>query len=335
MSLPYGNTGSLCSSFLPDRLVSLPVKRPYAITLCGRLPIVLRAPLEASVTILEATTPVKLPTNQCPHIHGLESKQMKGRISTAAPRILAYPLQSLRPILHITCPDSMISYSKGSRGLFVPSRVIGIFTDTTISLSSRLRQRPDHYTIRAGRNLPDKEFRYLRTVIVTAAVYRGFNSELSLLLLTFRHRAGVSPYTSSFDLAETCVFAKQSPGPILCGSFEHSLFRSYGVNLPSSLTTLLPLALEFSSCPPVSVCGTGICFYTQSFSRLQPSVLPYSNFGPLRPGQPTPGSHPFEVSLCLNYRWLRNINRMCIGYAFRPDLSSRLTWSGRTFLQKP
>ena len=138
----------------------------------------MRAPLEASVTLLEATTPVKLPTNQCPHIHGLESKQMKGRISTAAPRILAYLLQSLRPILHITCPDSMISYSKGSRGLFVPSRVIGIFTDTTISLSSRLRQCPDHYTIRAGRNLPDKEFRYLRTVIVTAAVYWGFNSTL-------------------------------------------------------------------------------------------------------------------------------------------------------------
>ena len=110
-------------------------------------------------------------------IQELELKQMKGRISTTAPRILAYPLQSLRPILHITCPNSMISYSKGSRGLFVPSRVIGIFTDTTISPGSRLRQRPDHYTIRAGRNLPDKEFRYLRTVIVTAAVYRGFNSD--------------------------------------------------------------------------------------------------------------------------------------------------------------
>ena len=112
--------------------------------------------------------------------HGLELKQMKGRISTTAPRILAYPLQSLRPILHITCPNSMISYSKGSRGLFVPSRVIGIFTDTTISPSSWLRQCPDHYTIRAGRNLPDKEFRYLRTVIVTAAVYRGFISPLRL-----------------------------------------------------------------------------------------------------------------------------------------------------------
>ena len=36
------------------------------------------------------------------------------------------------------------------------------------------------YPIRAGRNLPDKEFRYLRTVIVTAAVYRGFNSMLLL-----------------------------------------------------------------------------------------------------------------------------------------------------------
>ena len=130
-----------------------------------------------------------------------------------------------------------------------------------------MRQCPDRYTIRAGRNLPDKEFRYLRTVIVTAAVYWGFNSMLAHLLLTFQHRAGVSPYTSSFDLAETCVFAKQSPGPILCGSHccEHPLSRSYGVNLPSSLTTLLPLALESSSYLPVSVCGTGISDIHQAF----------------------------------------------------------------------
>ena len=87
---------------------------------------------------------------------------------------------SLPPILHIHCPKSALSYSKGSRGLFVPLRVGGIFTATTISPSSRLRQCPDRYTIRAGRNLPDKEFRYLRTVIVTAAVYRGFDSELLL-----------------------------------------------------------------------------------------------------------------------------------------------------------
>ena len=115
-----------------------------------------------------------------PSILGLDLRQPKGRISTPAPRRLAPSPLSLRPILHIGCPRSALSCSKGSRGLFVPSRVIGIFTDTTISLGSWPRQCPDRYTIRAGRNLPDKEFRYLRTVIVTAAVYRGFNSDLPI-----------------------------------------------------------------------------------------------------------------------------------------------------------
>ena len=110
----------------------------------------------------------------------LVPRRPKGRISTTAPKALACLILRLRPILHIDGPGTTLSCSKGSRGLFVPSRVIGIFTDTTISLGSRLRQCPDHYTIRAGRNLPDKEFRYLRTVIVTAAVYRGFNSMLPI-----------------------------------------------------------------------------------------------------------------------------------------------------------
>ena len=187
-----------------------------------------------------------------------------------------------------------------------------------------MRQCPDRYTIRAGRNLPDKEFRYLRTVIVTAAVYRGFNSELSLLLLTFRHRAGVSPYTSSFDLAETCVFAKQSPGPILCGSFEHPFSLSYGVNLPSSLTTLLPLALESSSCLPVSVCGTGALAFLMPFLATGHRRLPYYNFGPLRPGLPTPGSGYPNVSACLCFGGY-GISTVCasttpLGLALAPGL---------------
>src|SRR5690554_6433768 len=94
--------------------------------------------------------------------------------------MLAHPLHSLPPILHIAYPKSMLSCSKGSRGLCVPLRVSGIFTAATISPSSWLRQYSDRYTIRAGRNLPDKEFRYLRTVIVTAAVYWGFDSMLHL-----------------------------------------------------------------------------------------------------------------------------------------------------------
>ena len=178
MALPCGTTGSLCSSFLPGRHVRLPVKRACAITLCGRLPIGRSAPLEASVTLLEATTPVKLPAKRCPGSCPLETRCAKASISTTAPRELAPPHRGLLAILHITHPVTALSCSKGSRGLFVPLRVIGIFTDTTISPRSWLRQRPDHYTIRAGRNLPDKEFRYLRTVIVTAAVYRGFNSDL-------------------------------------------------------------------------------------------------------------------------------------------------------------
>ena len=83
-------------------------------------------------------------------------------------------LQCLPPILHMLTQISLSSYSKGARGLSVLSRVDGIFTATTISPSLSPRQCPDRYAIRAGRNLPDKEFRYLRTVIVTAAVYRGF-----------------------------------------------------------------------------------------------------------------------------------------------------------------
>ena len=95
-------------------------------------------------------------------------------------------------------------------------QVTGIFTDTTISPTHSLRQRLCCYTIRAGRNLPDKEFRYLRTVIVTAAVYWDFDQELAPHQLIFQHRAGVTPYTSTFVFAESCVFGKQSQPPFHC-----------------------------------------------------------------------------------------------------------------------
>ena len=51
----------------------------------------------------------------------------------------------------------------------------------SISPSPSLRQYADRYAICAGRNLPAKEFRYLRTVIVTAAVNRSFRYELCQL----------------------------------------------------------------------------------------------------------------------------------------------------------
>jgi hypothetical protein len=198
-----------------------------------------------------------------------------------APPTLARQLPSLPPILHKLNPNPISGCSKAPRGLFALSRVTSIFTRTSISPDPSLRQRPDRYAIRAGRNLPDKEFRYLRTVIVTAAVYRGFDSELAPLLLTFRHWAGVSPYTSAFAFAETCVFAKQSPGPFHCGldqlkdklrTARRPLSRSYGAILPSSLTRVLPIALVFSTRLPVSDCGTDTVDLARHFSR-QPGSL--------------------------------------------------------------
>ena len=117
-------------------------------------------------------------------------------------------------------------------------------------------------------------------------------------------------------------------------SHEHPFSLSYGVNLPSSLTTLLPLALESSSCPPVSVCGTGSDLSTHSFSRLTSRTLP-AHSQSLATGATNARLYALQVSLCLNLRRPRNFYRVCIGYAFRPHLSSRLTRSGRTCLLKP
>ena len=90
-------------------------------------------------------------------------------------------LLSLPPILYINYQNPVSSYSKAPWGLSVLSQVTSIFTSTTISPGTLSRQRPNHYAFRAGQNLPDKEFRYLRTVIVTAAVHWGLNSMLRLL----------------------------------------------------------------------------------------------------------------------------------------------------------
>ena len=164
-----------------------------------------------------------------------------------------------------------------------------------------MRQCPDHYTIRAGRNLPDKEFRYLRTVIVTAAVHWGFDSKRELLLLTFQHWAGVSPYTSSFDFAETCVFAKQLPGPIHCGSISRApLIPKLRGQFAEFLNYPSPVGLRILFLSTCVGLRYGHLRYTQNFSRLRLSTLPYSNFSPLRPSQPTPGLCPFKVSFCLN-----------------------------------
>ena len=115
-------------------------------------------------------------------IHGrrLENQQYKGGIPRLPPQKLTPLFLSLPHILYIQYQNPVSSYSEAPWGLSVLLRVAGIFTSTTISPGRLSRQCPNRYAIRAGQNLPDKEFRYLRTVIVTAAVYWGLNSDLRL-----------------------------------------------------------------------------------------------------------------------------------------------------------
>ena len=128
---------------------------------------------------------------------------------------------------------------------------------------------------------------------------------------------------------------------------RHPFSRSYGVILPSSLTIVLPIALVCSTHPPVSVCGTGSSRLPRGFSRkyglthftqsLRPPPQP-SRKAHFTTFQPTwhhgdvqnPAELPFFVapSVIAPRRRCRNVYLLCIGYAFRPRLSSRLTLGG-------
>ena len=171
-------------TFVPARLVGLAVRLACTLALRGRLPTVLSQPCarlryslggdRPSQTTRLARSPALLQGS------GLGRRRDEGSIPRSPPRGLAPPLRGLLPILYATRRRPMPSCSKGSRGLSVLPRVIRIFTNSAISPGPWSRQRPSRYAVRAGRNLPDKEFRYLRTVIVTAAVYRGLGSPLRL-----------------------------------------------------------------------------------------------------------------------------------------------------------
>jgi hypothetical protein len=95
-----------------------------------------------------------------------------------APPRLTPGFHSLPPILYRACLNPIPGYSKAPRGLSVLPRVTCIFAGSAISPSPSPRQRPSRYAFRAGQFLADKEFRYLRTVTVTAAIHQGFGSGL-------------------------------------------------------------------------------------------------------------------------------------------------------------
>jgi hypothetical protein len=111
---------------------------------------------------------------------GLGHKNTKGGISTLARPEPEPGGQRLPPILRMEISWPVPACSKGSRGLSVLPRVASIFTGTSISPSRLLRQCSSDYAIHARQNLPDKELRYLRTGIVTAAIDWCLSRQLRL-----------------------------------------------------------------------------------------------------------------------------------------------------------
>ena len=183
--------------------------------------------------------------------------------------------------------------------------------------------------------------------------------------MTFRHRAGVRPYTSPCGFAESCVFGKQSLGPIRCGppplrqrvpsrTRGRPFSRSYGAGVPSSLTMVPPIASVCSTRPPVSVLvrapaslprgfsrGRGLCGFGLRL-RLASRAACGAGFHAPRPtrfhgGVQNPARIPFPVapSVTTVRRRYRNVRLLRIGYACRPRLSSRLTLGGLALPRNP
>jgi hypothetical protein len=133
----------------------------------------------------------------------------------------------------------------------------------------------------------------------------------------------------------------------------HPLSRTYGVILQSSLTTILPSALDYSSHLPVSVLVRSIVLRTLEAFLGYPSDdfvninalglltcftwadLPthrlmriHGHFYSYR----SPSGHRPSIS---PHDRRRNIDLLSIVYAFRPRLRNRLTLGGFTFPRKP
>ena len=131
--------------------------------------------------------------------------------------------------------------------------------------------------------------------------------------------------------------------------------RSYGAILPSSFSRVLPIALVFSTCLPVSVLvrarptsldaflggmASRTSAYTASASCLglhgkriflSPTLRSY----PRSTIAWVPLAYPVPPSVIAVGTWYRNINLLSIAYACRPRLRSRLTLSRLALLRNP
>ena len=102
--------------------------------------------------------------------------------------------------------------------------------------------------------------------------------------MTFRHRAGVSPYTSPFGFAETCVFVKQLPGPFHCGLLTQApLLPKLRGQYAEFLNNPSPAGLRILSSSTCVGLRYGRLINTYTFSRLITICFP-TKFQSLSPG---------------------------------------------------
>ena len=134
----------------------------------------------------------------------------------------------------------------------------------------------------------------------------------------------------------------------------HPFSRSYGVNMPSSLTMVLPIASVYSTRLPVSVLVRAPTRLPRGFSRKhgltgfadtassRVSGMQCADFHAHNPTRfhgdvQNPARLPFSVtpSVIAPSQRYGNIDPLCIGYAWRPRLSSRLTLGGLALPRNP
>ena len=154
--------------------------------------------------------------------------------------------------------------------------------------------------------------------------------------LTFQHRAGVSPYTSPFGFAETCVFDKQSPGPFHCDHLAVApLLPKLRGQYAEFLNNPSPVGLRILSSSTCVGLRYGRLLCTSHLFSLSIHRTSLLKFQSLSPGATNARVPTLQHVSVLKLRRLRILYRMCIDYAFRPRLSSRLTRGGRTYPRKP
>ena len=160
--------------------------------------------------------------------------------------------------------------------------------------------------------------------------------------MTYRHRAGVRPYTSTCVFARSCVFDKQLLLPIYCDRHNEltyitaPLIANVRGHFAEFLNQRSPERLSMLYSPTcVSFSTVSLNITLPSFSWGLGKRLPEHAVPLARRGLPSPRSSLQPRPWFSSLKKLRNIDLIPIVYACLPRLRNRLTLGGFAFPRKP